>query len=116
MVKLQKSDDLLLNLVLFEACRTKGIALLRVAKVEAAKQLVIHIRCVKIRALILTAYCVLWLLCIALCSVGILYTFAYSIFKAALQKRGSMEPMEPPLYPPLHLVRQLVYLYVPLVI
>ena len=41
-------------------------------------------------------------------SVSIVYTlhatFAHSISKVALQKRGSMEPMEPPLDPPLYVV------------
>ena len=51
-VKLQKLDDLLLNLfVVFEARRIKGVTLLRAA--EAAKQLVIRIRHGKISALII---------------------------------------------------------------
>ena len=48
-VKLQKLDDLLLNLVVvLEARRIKGVTLLRAA--EAAKQLVIRIRRGKISA------------------------------------------------------------------
>ena len=54
-MKLQKLDDLLLNLVVvFEARRIKGVTPLRAT--EAAKQLVIHIRHRKISALILIAY------------------------------------------------------------
>ena len=54
-MKLQKLDDLLLNLVVvFEARRIKGVTPLRAA--EAAKQLVIHVRHRKISALILIAY------------------------------------------------------------
>ena len=48
-MKLQKLDDLLLNLVVvFEARRIKGVTPLRAA--EAAKQLVIHVRHGKISA------------------------------------------------------------------
>ena len=55
-MKLQKLDDLLLNLVVvFEAHRIKGVTLLWAA--EAAKQLVIRVRHGKISALILIAYC-----------------------------------------------------------
>ena len=51
-MKLQKLDDLILNLVVaFEARRIKGVTPLWVT--EAAKQLVIHIRRGKISALIL---------------------------------------------------------------
>ena len=54
-MKLQKLDDLLLNLVVvFEARRIKGVTPLQAA--EAAKQLVIHVRHRKISALILIAY------------------------------------------------------------
>ena len=54
-VKLQKLDDLLLNLVVvFEARRIKGMTPLRAA--EAAKQLVICVKRGKIRVLILIAY------------------------------------------------------------
>ena len=54
-MKLQKLDDLLLNLVVvFEARRIKGVTPLRAT--EAAKQLVIRIRRGKISALILIAY------------------------------------------------------------
>ena len=54
-VKLQKLDNLLLNLlVVFDAHRIKGVTLLRAA--EAAKQLVICVRCGKINALILIVY------------------------------------------------------------
>ena len=42
---------LLQNLVVFEACKTKGVTPLRAA--EAAKQLFIHVRCGKISGLIL---------------------------------------------------------------
>ena len=53
-MKLQKLDDLLLNLVVvFETHRIKGVTLLRAA--EAAKQLVIRVRHGKISALILIA-------------------------------------------------------------
>ena len=55
-MKLQKLDDLLLNLVVvFEARRIKGVTPLRV--IEAAKQPIIRVRCGKISALILIAYC-----------------------------------------------------------
>ena len=55
MVKLQKLDHLLLNLVVvFEACRIKGVIPLQAT--EAAKQLVIHVRHGKISTLILIAY------------------------------------------------------------
>ena len=55
MVKLQKLDDPLLNLVVvFEACRIKGVTPLRAT--EAAKQLVIRVKCGKISILILIAY------------------------------------------------------------
>ena len=48
-------DDLLLNLVVvFEACRIKGVTPLQAAK--PAKQLVIHIKHRKISALILITY------------------------------------------------------------
>ena len=51
-MKLQKLDDLLLNLfVVFEARRIKGVTPLRAA--EAAKQLVIRVRRGKISALII---------------------------------------------------------------
>ena len=51
-MKLQKLDDLLLNLVVvFEARRIKGVTPLR-----AAEQLVIRVRRGKISALILIAY------------------------------------------------------------
>ena len=54
-VKLQKLDDLLLNLVVvFEARRIKGMTLLQAA--EVAKQLVIHVNRGKISAVILIAY------------------------------------------------------------
>ena len=54
-MKLQKLDDLLLNLVVVLAARRiKGVTPLRAA--EAAKQLVIRIRRGKISALILIAY------------------------------------------------------------
>ena len=54
-MKLQKLNDLLLNLVVvFEARRIKGVTPLRAA--EAAKQLVIRLRRGKISALILIAY------------------------------------------------------------
>ena len=54
-MKLQKLDDLLLNLVVvFEARRINGVTLLRAA--EAAKQLVIRVRRGKISALTLIAY------------------------------------------------------------
>ena len=54
-VKLQKLDDLLLNLVVvFEACRFKGANSLWAT--EATKQLVIRVRHGKISALILIAY------------------------------------------------------------
>ena len=54
-VKLQKLDDLLLNLlVVFEARRIKGVTPLRAA--EAAKQLVICVKRRKISVLILIAY------------------------------------------------------------
>ena len=54
-MKLQKLDDLLLNLVaVFEDRRIKGVTLLRTA--EAAKQLVIHVKRGKISTLILIAY------------------------------------------------------------
>ena len=50
-MKLQKSDNLMLNLVVvFEARRIKGVSPLWAA--EAAKRLVICIRCGKISALI----------------------------------------------------------------
>ena len=53
--EIAKVGDLLLNLVVvFEACRIKGMTLLQAA--EAAKQLVIRIRCRKISAVILIAY------------------------------------------------------------
>ena len=59
-MKLQKLDDLLLNLVVvFEARRIKGMTPLRTA--EAAKQLVIRVRRGKIRALILIEYRHSWL-------------------------------------------------------
>ena len=48
---MQKLDDLLLNLVVLKAHRIKGVTLIRAA--EAAKQLVICVRCGKISALIL---------------------------------------------------------------
>ena len=51
-VKLQKLDDLLLNLVVFEARRIKGVTPLRAA--EAAKQLVIRVRRRKISTLTMT--------------------------------------------------------------
>ena len=58
-MKLQKLDDLLLNLVVvFEARRIKGMTPLRTA--EAAK-LVIRVRRRKIRALILIEYRHSWL-------------------------------------------------------
>ena len=54
-MKLQKLDDLLLNLVVvFEAHRIKGVTPLKAT--EAAKQLVIRIRRGKISTLILIAY------------------------------------------------------------
>ena len=54
-VKLQKLDGLLLNLVVvLEAPRIKGMILLWAA--EAAKQLVILIRCWEISTLILIEY------------------------------------------------------------
>ena len=54
-MKLQKLDDLLLNLlVVFEARRIKGVTPLRAA--EAAKQLVIRVKRGKISVLILIAY------------------------------------------------------------
>ena len=54
-MKLQKLDDPLLNLVVvFEARRIKGVTPLRAA--EAAKQVVIRVRCGQISALILVAY------------------------------------------------------------
>ena len=50
-MKLQKLDDLLLNLVVvFEARRIKGVTLLQAA--EVAKQLVIHVKSGKISVLI----------------------------------------------------------------
>ena len=55
-VKLQKLDNLLLNLVaVLKARRIKGVTPLRTA--EAAKQWVIRVRHGKISALILIAYC-----------------------------------------------------------
>ena len=54
MVKLQKLDDLLLNVLVFEARTIQGVTPFQAA--EAAKQLVIRIRRVKISALILIAY------------------------------------------------------------
>ena len=55
MVKLQKLDDLLLNVLLvFEAHPIQDVTPFQAA--EAAKQLVIRIRHVKISALILIAY------------------------------------------------------------
>ena len=54
-MKLQKLDDLLLNLVVvFEARRIKSVTPLRTA--VAAKQLVIRVRRGKISALMLIAY------------------------------------------------------------
>ena len=54
-VKLQKLDDLLLNLVVvFEACKIKGVTPLQAA--ESAKQLVIRVKRGKISVLILIAY------------------------------------------------------------
>ena len=54
-VKLQKLDDLLLNLVVvFDVRRIKGVTPLRAA--EAAKQLVIRVKRGKISILILIAY------------------------------------------------------------
>ena len=54
-VKLQKLDDLLLNLVVvYEAGRIKGVTLLGAA--EAAKQLVISVKRGKITVLTLIAY------------------------------------------------------------
>ena len=56
-MKLQKLDDLLLNLVVvFETCRIKGVTPLRVTDAEAAKQLIVRVRRRKISALILMAY------------------------------------------------------------
>ena len=81
-VKLQKLDDLLLNLVVvFEARRIKSVTQLRAA--EAAKQLVIRVRGGEISALILIA----WLLHSS--SVGVVYlVLLRTVFsKAALQKR-----------------------------
>ena len=52
--EIAKVGDLLLNLVVFEARRIKGVTPLRAA--EAAKQLVIHVRRRKISAVILIAY------------------------------------------------------------
>ena len=53
-MKLQKLDDLLLNLVILEAHINKGVTPLWSA--EAAKQLIIHVRHGEISALILIAY------------------------------------------------------------
>ena len=54
-MKLQKLDNLLLNLVVvFDARRIKDVTLLRAA--EAAKQLVIRVRRGKISTLILIVY------------------------------------------------------------
>ena len=80
-MKLQKLDDLLLNLVaVFEARRIKGVTLLRAA--EAAKQLVIRVRHGEISTLIL----IVWLLRSS--SVGVVYVVRLHIVfsKAALQK------------------------------
>ena len=54
-MKLQKLDDVLLNLVVvFEACKIKGVTLLCLQAAEAVKQLVIRVRRGKISALVLT--------------------------------------------------------------
>ena len=78
-MKLQKFDDLLLNLVVvFEAHRIKGVTPLRAA--EATKQLVVHVRCRKISALMLKCGAPVWR--------SVYSTFAHSIFEGSPSKVG----------------------------